>query len=44
MNKVTVKDLDLNGKKVSMRCDFNVPLDENLNITDIPITQTVKLK
>ena len=34
MNKVTVKDLDLNGKKVLMRCDFNVPLDENLNITD----------
>lgn len=34
MNKVTVRDLDLNSKKVLMRCDFNVPLDENLNITD----------
>ena len=34
MNKVTVKDLDVNGKKVLLRCDFNVPLDENLNITD----------
>ena len=34
MNKVTIKDLDLNGKKVLMRCDFNVPLDENKNITD----------
>lgn len=34
MNKVTVKDLDLDGKKVLMRCDFNVPLDENKNITD----------
>lgn len=34
MNKVTVKDLDLNGKKVFLRCDFNVPLDKELNITD----------
>lgn len=34
MNKVTVKDIDVNGKKVLLRCDFNVPLDENLNITD----------
>lgn len=34
MNKVTVRDLDLDGKKVLMRCDFNVPLDENKNITD----------
>ena len=34
MNKKTVKDIDVNGKKVLVRCDFNVPLDENLNITD----------
>lgn len=34
MNKVTVKDLELDGKKVLMRCDFNVPLDKELNITD----------
>ncbi len=34
MNKVTVTDLDVNGKKVLLRCDFNVPLDENFNITD----------
>ena len=34
MNKVTVRDIDLDGKKVLMRCDFNVPLDENKNITD----------
>ena len=34
MNKVTVRDLNLDGKKVLMRCDFNVPLDENKNITD----------
>lgn len=34
MNKVTIRDLDVDGKKVLLRCDFNVPLDENLNITD----------
>ena len=34
MNKKTVKDIDLKGKKVLVRCDFNVPLDENFNITD----------
>lgn len=34
MNKKTVKDIDLKGKKVIVRCDFNVPLDENGNITD----------
>lgn len=34
MNKVTIKDIDVNEKKVLLRCDFNVPLDENLNITD----------
>ena len=34
MNKKTVADLDLKGKKVLVRVDFNVPLDENRNITD----------
>ncbi len=34
MSKKTVKDIDLKGKKVLVRCDFNVPLDENGNITD----------
>ena len=34
MNKKTVRDLDLRGKKVFLRCDFNVPMDENKNITD----------
>lgn len=33
--KKTVKDLaDIKGKKVLIRVDFNVPLDENNNITD----------
>lgn len=34
MNKKNVKDIDLKGKKVFVRCDFNVPMDENKNITD----------
>ena len=34
MNKKTVKDIELKNKKVLVRCDFNVPMDENKNITD----------
>jgi phosphoglycerate kinase len=32
--KLTVEDLNPAGKKVLVRVDFNVPLDENRNITD----------
>ncbi len=35
MNKKTVKDIDVKGKKVLVRCDFNVPIDsETGEITD----------
>ena len=34
MNKKAVRDIDLKDKKVLVRCDFNVPMDENKNITD----------
>ena len=34
MNKKTVKDVDVKGKKVLMRVDFNVPLDAEKNVTD----------
>lgn len=34
MAKLTIDKLNLKNKKVLIRCDFNVPLDENLNITD----------
>ncbi len=34
MNKKTIEDIVVAGKKVLVRCDFNVPLDENKNITD----------
>ena len=33
-NKKSVEDIDVSGKKVIARCDFNVPQDENGNITD----------
>lgn len=32
--KKTIRDIDVSGKKVLVRCDFNVPQDENGNITD----------
>ena len=42
MNKKTIKDIDVNGKKVFIRVDYNVPMDENLNITnDKRITATL---
>lgn len=34
MSKKTVRDIDVKGKKVLVRCDFNVPMDEEKNITD----------
>src|SRR4030042_364157 len=33
MAKKTVADINVRGKKVLMRCEFNVPLDEDCNIT-----------
>ena len=34
MNKATIKDIDIKGKNVLVRVDFNVPLDEHRNVTD----------
>lgn len=34
MEKLFITDLDLKGKKVFVRVDYNVPLDEQGNITD----------
>ena len=31
--KKSVEDIEVRGKRVLVRCDFNVPLDENRNIT-----------
>ena len=42
MNKLTIDNVELKGKRVLVRVDFNVPLDENLNITDdIRITESL---
>ncbi len=34
MNKKGLKDINLQNKKVLVRCDFNVPFDKDMNITD----------
>ncbi|HBM80992.1 MAG: phosphoglycerate kinase [Clostridiales bacterium] len=34
MNKKTVKDIEILGKRILVRCDFNVPQDADGNITD----------
>ncbi len=33
-DKLTIQDVDVKGKKVFVRTDFNVPMDGNSNITD----------
>lgn len=33
-NKLTVDDMNVKGKRVFIRVDFNVPIDENMMITD----------
>jgi len=33
-NKKTVEDIDVSGKRVLVRVDFNVPLDADFNVTD----------
>lgn len=34
LNKLSIRDVDFQGKRVFCRVDFNVPLDENNQITD----------
>jgi phosphoglycerate kinase len=34
MELLSIKDLDLDGQRVLIRCDFNVPMDEFGNISD----------
>jgi 3-phosphoglycerate kinase len=33
-NKKTIEDIDVSKKKVLVRVDYNVPLDDDLNVTD----------
>ena len=34
MNKKTIEDVELKGKKVFCRVDYNVPFDADMNITN----------
>lgn len=34
LNKLTIEELNIKGKRVFIRADYNVPLDDNLSITD----------
>ena len=34
MNKKSFKDIEVSGKRILLRVDFNVPLDDDLNIID----------
>ena len=37
LNKKTVEDIDVAGKKVLVRCDFNVPFDGEGNISPLQL-------
>ena len=42
LNKKTIEDIDVSGKKVLVRCDFNVPLDNGVITDDKRILESLK--
>ena len=40
-NKQTVRDIDLKGKRVLMRVDYNVPMDKGKVMSDYRIVQSI---